>query len=99
MSDWEDENDVAIDNVPKKQPPPQTNWTRFGVQRENVPFGMRPARHQRADEQGAREPGERDRGRVFRRSRVFGEESRPRPLVFNVEKTLAGRIIGKHQSL
>lgn len=98
MSDWEDENGVAIDKVPMKQPPLQRNWTRIG---ENVCFGMRSARHERTVEHKARELGKGDRGRVFQRNRVSVDETRgrARPLVFNVEKPSAGRIIGKLQLL
>lgn len=95
MSDWEDETDVAKDNVPRNQPAPQRGWISVGARRKNVNFGTRPARHERTDESpGARQPGQGGRGRVSDETR-----GRAQPLVFNVENPETGRIIGKPQSL
>lgn len=97
MSDWEDDND----SVPRKQPPPQTNGTHVAVRRKNVHFGMRFARRERTDEREAREPAKGDPGRAFQQNRGSRDEAggRARPLVFNVEKHSAGRIIGELQLL
>lgn len=98
MSDWEEEQDDAIDKETRKQPSFLRNCA--AVEREaKVRFGVRSAGRQRADGRG--EPGVPGTGArgaaALPRSRVSGDEARgrARPLVFSVERQEAGRIIGR----
>ncbi|XP_035519612.1 probable ATP-dependent RNA helicase DDX43 [Morone saxatilis] len=110
MSDWEEEDEVAIPKPTTKSAPTEWRLPCDDRQRENVFFGVRNrttfggARGGRADRSGEelefksrRGAGE---GRTFPRStgrRTFGDEdsdSSP-PVTFTVENASVGRVIGR----